>query len=52
MECLLIDEDLAEKILEIREQLGGKYENALQLLYVDGISKVKLSKMKEFILLE
>ncbi|MBE6868096.1 MAG: hypothetical protein E7494_04960 [Ruminococcus albus] len=52
MECLLIDEDLAEKILEIREQLGGKYENALQLLYVDGISKVKLSEMKEFILLE
>ena len=52
MECLLIDEELAESIIEIREQLGGKYENSLQLLYVKGISKDMLSEIKEFILLE
>ncbi|MCR5541961.1 MAG: helix-hairpin-helix domain-containing protein [Ruminococcus sp.] len=52
MECLLIDEELAQSILEIREQLGGKYENALQLLYVKGISKDMLSELKEYVLLE
>ncbi|SFC86677.1 Helix-hairpin-helix motif-containing protein [Ruminococcus albus] len=52
MECLLINEDLADGIIEIRQQLGGKYENALQLLYVNGISKDMLSEIKEFILLE
>ncbi|MBO4866230.1 MAG: helix-hairpin-helix domain-containing protein [Ruminococcus sp.] len=52
MQCLLIDEELAESILEIREQLGGKYENSLQLLYVKGISKNMLSEIKEYILLE
>jgi competence protein ComEA len=52
MECLLIDEELAQSILDIREQLGGKYENALQLLYVKGISKDMLSELKEYVLLE
>ena len=52
MECLLIDEELAIRILEIRDKLGGMYENSLQLLYVDGISKQMLSEMKEYVLLE
>lgn len=51
MECLLIDEELAQGIIEIREQLGGKYENSLQLLYVKGISKEMLSEMKEYVII-
>ena len=49
MDCLLIGDELAEEILSVREQLGGKYENYLQLLYVKGISKEFLSEIKEYI---
>ena len=47
---LLIDEELAEMILDVREQLGGRYESYLQLLYVSGISKEFLSELKEYII--
>lgn len=50
MEKLLIDEELAEMILDVREQLGGRYESYLQLLYVSGISKEFLSELKEYII--
>lgn len=48
-ECLLIDMELAERIVDIREQLGGEYESDLQLLYVKGISKEFLKEIREFI---
>ena len=51
-ECLLVDMETAEKILSVRDELGGEYENYLQLLYVDGISKDLLRELRDYILLE
>lgn len=51
-ESLLLDNELAEEIVSTREKLGGAYENYLQLLYVNGISKELLSELKDYILLE
>ena len=48
-ECLLIDTELAEKIIETREILGGQYENFLQLLYVKGISEEFLNEIRDYI---
>jgi len=51
MDKLLIEEELAEEILLVREQLGGQYENYLQLLYVKDITKTFLAELKEYITL-
>lgn len=51
MEKLLIDEELANSIIETRESLGGKYESYLQLLYVNGVSKEQLAEWKEHIII-
>lgn len=48
-ECLLIDEELAKSIVAVRIQLGGRYENYLQLLYVKGISKEFLAEIRDYI---
>lgn len=48
-ECLLIDPELAEGIVEMRETIGG-YSSYLELLYVKGMSKELLAELKEFIL--
>jgi competence protein ComEA len=47
-ECLLIDEKVAESIVEIREEIGG-YTNVLELLYADGMSEKLLNSLREYI---
>lgn len=49
-ECLLIDLELAEKIVELRGKIN-KFSNFLELLYVDGFSQKMLAERQEYILL-
>lgn len=50
-ECLLIDSGLAEKIVELRRNIG-QFVNDLELLYVEGFSKQMLVERRPYILLE
>ncbi|EGC02265.1 ComEA family DNA-binding protein [Ruminococcus albus] len=50
IEKLLISEELADKILEMREVLGGKYESYLQLIYIKDISNEFLTELKPYII--
>lgn len=49
-ECLLIDEELAEEIVRLREKIHV-FSNALELLYADGMSEQMLSEIKDYIVL-
>lgn len=49
-ECLLIAPELAEAIVELRENIG-QYVNDLELLYVDGFSEEMLVERRKFICL-
>lgn len=48
-ECLLIDLELAEKIVELRGKIN-QFSNFLELLYVDGFSQKMLAERQEYIL--
>lgn len=43
-----IDEDKAEKIIELRESLNG-FKNTYEILYVEGISREQANEILEFI---
>lgn len=49
-DCLLIDLELADKVIELREQIH-EFSNFLELLYVDGFSQTMLAERQEYILL-
>jgi len=46
-----IGEKTAEKIIKLRSERGG-FKKAVELIDVDGIGKVKFSKIKEYIFIE
>lgn len=49
--CLLLNEDTARKIVELRDQIGY-FSNDLELLYVDGFSESMLLERRPYIALE
>lgn len=49
-DSLLIDLELADKVIELREQIH-EFSNFLELLYVDGFSQTMLAERQEYILL-
>lgn len=49
-DCLLIDEDLAEKIIKLRNQIQY-FSNSLELLYIDGLSEKMYSELKDYIII-
>lgn len=49
-DCLLIDEELAEKIIKLRDQIQY-FSNSLELLYIDGLSEKIYSELKDYIII-
>lgn len=48
---LLIDPELAEEIINIRDQID-RYTNVLELLYAEGMTENKLVEIRDYIVLE
>ena len=50
-ECLLIKRETAERIVELRRNIG-RFSNSLELLYTEGFSNEMYTERKEYLLLE
>lgn len=46
-ECLLLDEDQVEKIIDLRNRIGGQFTSSLELMYV--IGKSEYNRVKDYI---
>ena len=49
MESLIIDEEEATEIIGLREKVGGKYINKLQLLLAVKITESEYNRIKDYI---
>lgn len=49
-DCLLLDIDLAEKIIDLRNQIQY-FSNSLELLYIDGFTQSMYNERKDYVIL-
>lgn len=47
IECLLLDEEQVENIIDLRNRIGGQFTNSLELMYI--IGKSEYNRVKDYI---